>query len=65
MPRPPKKGKFMNFKLDADIATKLEEYSEQSMIPKTRIVEKALKDFFENIGIEMQHNPKTHKDACL
>ena len=61
MPRPPKKGKFMNFKLDEDIAAQLEAYSEQSMIPKTRIVEKALKDFFESNGLKMPPRIESQK----
>lgn len=48
MPRMPKKGTYMNFKLDSFVVEQLNRYSEETMIPKTRIVEKALSDFFEN-----------------
>ncbi len=48
MPRMPKKGIYMNFKLENSIVEQLNRYSEETMIPKTRIVEKALSEFFEN-----------------
>lgn len=48
MPRTPKKGTYMNFKLDNLVVEQLNRYSEETMIPKTRIVEKALSEFFEN-----------------
>ena len=38
----------MNFKLDNFVVEQLNRYSEETMIPKTRIVEKALSEFFEN-----------------
>ena len=39
----------MNFKLDAMIVERLNRYSQESMIPKTRIVEKALEDFLNKV----------------
>ncbi len=47
MPRPKKEGTSMSFKLKNEIVEQLNQYSEKTMIPKTCVVELALKEFFE------------------
>lgn len=37
----------ISFRLDAALVKELDEYSKQSLIPKTRIVERALTEFFD------------------
>ena len=59
MARPAKDGKFMNFKIDLEIAEALEKYSEESMIPKTRIVEKALKEY---LALACKNTPPSRKE---
>ena len=47
MPRAMKCGKFINCKVDINIANKLDEYSQKTHIPKTAIVEMALSEYFK------------------
>ena len=49
MPRPKKDGKFVNFYLKKDLAEQLDKYSEQTMIPKTSIMEIALQEYLEKV----------------
>ena len=42
----------VSFRLDTDIVNALEAYSEKSMIPKTRIVEAAIRDYLDKINSE-------------
>ncbi len=55
MSMPAKEGKFMNFKLDLKIVEQLEQYSKETMIPKTRIVEKALQEYFDRQPLPKQN----------
>ena len=46
--RPPGvKRKVVNFSLPIELISKLQEYSEETMIPQSRIVEKAIKEYIE------------------
>ena len=45
MAREKKDGKMTNFYLDKDVVELLEKYSEETGIPKTTIVEKAIRNF--------------------
>ena len=47
MPRPRREGRFLNAKIAPDIFALVEQYSEETRIPKTAIVEMALKEFFQ------------------
>ena len=38
------------FSLNKDVVDNLNKYSKQSMVPKTKIIEKALSDYFEKVG---------------
>ena len=48
MARQIKEGEARTFRLKQEICDKLDEFSEQSMLSKTAVVEKALLEFFEN-----------------
>ena len=50
MARPKKEGNFINCKLKLEIYERLNKYSEESMIPKTSIVEKALEDYLNQVS---------------
>ena len=45
MARARKNGEFINCKVRQDIADRLNTYSEETMIPKTAIVEKAIEEY--------------------
>ncbi|MBP3297181.1 MAG: ribbon-helix-helix domain-containing protein [Lachnospiraceae bacterium] len=47
MARAKKDGHFLNCYIKQELWEKISEYSEETMIPKTSIVEKALEDYFE------------------
>lgn len=47
MPRPKKDGKVINYYVRKDLVERLDAYSEKSMIPKTSIVEAALKEYLD------------------
>ena len=47
MPRPKKDGEFFNCYLRKDLMDMLNKYSEESGIPKTTIVEKALDEYLK------------------
>lgn len=42
-----KDGEFVNVKVRQDIADRLNQYSRESMIPKTAIVEKAVEEYLD------------------
>lgn len=48
MSRKPKDYKYLNIKLDASISKTLQKLSEDTRIPKTAIVERALLEYFKN-----------------
>lgn len=50
MARPKKKGiqKALNINIAIELANELDEVSDQTGLPKTKIVEKALKDYLKN-----------------
>ena len=41
-----------SFSMNKDVLARLNAYSEQSMVPKTKIVEKAITDFLDKIGFK-------------
>lgn len=45
MARAKKNGEFVNCKIRQDIADRLNAYSEETMIPKTAVVEKAIEEY--------------------
>lgn len=49
MPRAKKDGKFLNCYVDKEILEKLEQYCEKTSIPKTAIVEMALKEYLNKV----------------
>lgn len=40
----------ISFRLDAELVTALDDYAKKSMIPKTRIVEQALREYLERVA---------------
>ena len=48
MAREKKDGKMTNFYLEKEVIELLEKYSEETGIPKTTIVEKAIKEYLAN-----------------
>ena len=49
MPRPKKDGKVINYYVRKDLVDRLDAYSEKSMIPKTSIIEAALKKYLDEV----------------
>lgn len=47
MARERKDGEFVNVKVRQDIADRLNQYTKDSMIPKTSIVEKAIEEYLD------------------
>ena len=47
MARERKDGEFVNVKVRQDIADRLNQYTKDSMIPKTAIVEKAIEEYLD------------------
>lgn len=56
-----KNSKTVSFRLRNDICEELEKYSEETMLSKTAIVEKALEDYFKgNICLDVKKAPKIY-----
>lgn len=49
MARPKKEGSYLNAKLPAEIIERVNAYSEATRIPKTAIVEMALKEYLDKV----------------
>ncbi len=49
MARPRKEGSYLNAKLPTEIIEKVSAYSEKTRIPKTAIVEMALKEYLDKV----------------
>lgn len=47
MPRTKKDGKYINIFMDKSILEQAEKYSEETGVPKTRIIEDAVKEYLE------------------
>ena len=47
MPRPKKDAKYVNVYMETGIADALDEFTESTGIPKTRVVEKAVEEYLE------------------
>ena len=45
MPRPKKDGKFVNVYMEKSIADAADRYSEETGVPKTKVIEKALEEY--------------------
>lgn len=52
MAKPKKDGQFLNCYLKRELWEKVAKYSEETMIPKTSIVERALEEYFNRIEKE-------------
>lgn len=52
MPRQKKDGKVINYYVRKDLVDRLDVYSEKSMIPKTSIIEVALKEYLDKVDPE-------------
>lgn len=50
MARPKKEGSYLNAKLPAEIIERVNAYSELTRIPKTAIVEMALKEYLDKVA---------------
>ena len=48
MPRPTKDSKSLNIKIDTALSKRLEQYSKDSRLTKTAIVELALEEYLKN-----------------
>ena len=49
MARPKKEGSYLNAKLPTEIIERVSAYSEKTRIPKTAIVEMALKEYLDKV----------------
>ena len=47
MPRAKKAGKFVNVYMEKSIAEAADKYSEETGIPKTKVIENALEEYLE------------------
>ena len=43
-----------SFSMNKEVLARLNTYSEQSMIPKTKVVEKAITDYLDRVGFTME-----------
>ena len=50
MARERKDGEFVNVKVRQDIADRLNQYTKESMIPKTALVEKAIEEYLNKVA---------------
>ena len=50
MARPRKEGSYLNAKLPTEIIERVSEYSDRTRIPKTAIVEMALKEYLDKVA---------------
>ena len=53
MARQKKEGESRTFKLRQEILDKLDKYSEETMMPKTAVVEKALEEYFDKQKVKL------------
>ena len=53
MPRQKKDGKYINIYMQRLLVVAVERYSEETMIPKTAILEKAVQEYLERNNVEM------------
>lgn len=53
MPRQKKDGKYINIYMQRSLVEAVERYSEATMIPKTAILEKAVQEYLERKGVEI------------
>lgn len=58
MARPKKDGDFVNCKVRQEVFDRLNKYSEDSMIPKTSIVEKAIEEYLDKHAPVKKSNKK-------
>lgn len=58
MPRAKKNGKFLNCYIDKEILEKLEQYCEETAVPKTSVVEKALSQYLMQFEVLMDNEIK-------
>lgn len=49
MARPKKDGKVIHYYIRKNLVDRLSEYSEKSMIPKTTIIEIAIKEYLDKV----------------
>jgi hypothetical protein len=54
MARPKKNGQFLNCYIEKEIIEKLEDYSRETSVPKTAVVEKALMMYFKSKEKELK-----------
>ena len=59
MARKKKDGHFLTCYLSQTLFDKLTEYSEKSMMPKTSVIETALKKYFDEISPNEKHVKST------
>lgn len=56
MARSKKQGRYFNCKLPDEILDRLTAYTEETRIPKTAIVEKALKEYLDKVApVKIEH----------
>lgn len=58
MAKPKKEGQFLNCYIRKDISDALTTYSDDTGIPKTRIVEKALLKYLTDMGLSISEKKK-------
>ena len=61
MSRQKKNGKFLNCYVKQEIMDQLDEFSKKSLIPKTSVVEEALKQYFNKYDTASQPTDKQDK----
>ena len=63
MARKKKDGHFLTCYLSQTLFDKLTEYSEKSMMPKTSVIETALKKYFDEISLNEKHDKSTDEEV--
>ena len=61
MSRPKKDGKFLNCYMRKDLYERVEKYCEETMIPKTAIVEKAVEEYLDKVTFVNNSKKKIKK----
>lgn len=61
MPQRKKNARYVNIYLELTLADTLDRYSEDSGVPKTRVVEKALAEYFVKHKITVRKTTKREK----
>ncbi len=64
MPRQKKDGKYINIYMQRFLVEAVEQYSNETMIPKTAILEKAVQEYLERNNVEIHDRSEYGIISC-